>query len=69
MADEADRGNDTAELHLQVALYNHRAARPRPTGICPNCLEVPPPGNTYCDGFCQEDHEKRQRAHSQRPIE
>jgi hypothetical protein len=71
MSDEADKGNDTAELFLDVALKNQKAAPrlPKLTGRCLNCREQVDPWSHFCDVDCGADWEKRQsRATVNRPV-
>lgn len=64
MADEADKGNDTADLTL-AGYINAVRARSHltmtPTGACYNCEEPVAPGRLFCDAACREDYDYRQR--------
>lgn len=58
MADEADRGNDTAELLLQVALRNtQRAGTPTAgLGFCLNCQCEVEGDARWCGVECRDDY-------------
>ena len=58
MADEADRGNETAELFHKLAL----AAMPKPVaihgiGMCLNCGDELEGEARWCDAECRDDWE------------
>lgn len=59
MADEADRGNDTAELFLQAALLNRKGPTlPHGIGICFNCAAAVEGDARWCDAECRQDWEQ-----------
>lgn len=55
MADEADRANDLAELHLRNML-NRRVHVDKNSGFCLNCGETS--RGAYCCTEFREDHER-----------
>lgn len=59
MPEIIDQANELVELTIQNALAN-RPAPPVFTGKCRNCGENIKAGN-YCDKYCREDYEKRER--------
>ena len=64
MADEADRGNDAADLFLATAL----AALPKQSaiqgiGICLNCGAELQGDARWCDADCRDDWER----HAKKP--
>ena len=64
MADEIDRGNETADKTLAgyIAAVRARAnLTMQPTGTCYNCEEPVAPGRLFCDASCREDYDYRQR--------
>lgn len=62
MPDEADRGNDTAELFLKAALQNvKRPMAACGAGFCINCGEDLGGDERWCDKDCMADWEARQR--------
>ena len=58
MADEADRGNDTADLLLQVALRNAQRTGTPTTGIgmCLNCQVEVEGDARWCGSECRDDY-------------
>lgn len=54
--DEADRGNDAAELFAENA---SKVRKPTllACGACWNCDMVLPEGKLFCDSTCREDYE------------
>lgn len=69
MSDEADKGNDTAELFLDVALRNQKVSPrlPKLTGRCLNCDDQVDPWSHFCDVECGQDFEKRQALRAANP--
>jgi len=71
MADEADSGNDTAELFLQAALRNSKANAIMPSsglGFCLNCedeikpIPADPEGaRRWCCAACRDDWSSAQK--------
>lgn len=62
MADEADRGNEAAELFLDAAMKNRKqAVIPAGIGMCLNCGEDVEGENRWCDNDCRQDWEKRNK--------
>ena len=64
MADEIDRGNETADMTLAgyIAAVRARAhLTMAPTGSCHNCDEPVNPGRLFCDAECREDYDYRQK--------
>jgi hypothetical protein len=59
MPDEIDRGNDTAELFLDLSLSTKKPAGPAPTGCCLNCDEPLALGERWCDVYCRDDWVRR----------
>ena len=69
MADEADRGNDTADFLFDVARKNV----PVPStvhgiGMCLNCASPIEGDGRWCDGDCREDFEREERRRRQRAL-
>jgi predicted nucleic acid-binding Zn ribbon protein len=64
MADEADRGNDAAELFLDVALRNTGRPLQAVVGIgqCLNCAEPIDGDGRWCDAECRDEHQAVERA-------
>ena len=66
MADSADRAADDMEvIHtaaIEVARRTVKAPTRTQTGKCHWCHDPVAPGQVFCDEFCLEDHNKRQRA-------
>lgn len=68
MADHAD--NAVADMEvitksaIQAARQPVKAPTRTPTGKCHWCDDPVGPGLVFCDEFCLEDHNKRQRAAS-----
>ena len=66
MADDAD--NAVVDMEVITAAAIEAARRPAsapartPTGKCHWCDDPVNPGQVFCDEFCLEDHNKRQRA-------
>lgn len=66
--DEADIGNDKAELFLAASINNVLTAKPTgpevTAGACNNCGEPFGEGDDriYCDADCRDDHAKRHAA-------
>jgi len=61
LADEADRGNDTAELYLAAALRKVKApAAITGAGLCFNCGADIEGDARWCDIDCRADYEKRE---------
>lgn len=62
MANEADLGNEAADLFLQAAHEEHKRRQSRYyyTGLCWNCSEQLEAGAFCPGGECQEDYEKRE---------
>jgi hypothetical protein len=57
MADEADRGNDAAELFLKIARDNVPAAVPAEgIGICINCGVDVEGDRRWCGVECRDDY-------------
>lgn len=62
MADEADRGNDTAELFLGAALKNvPPPGIPAGFGMCLNCDAELQGDARWCDVACRDDWQRAQR--------
>ena len=59
MPDDLDRASDYEERMRAHALAKRKPAL-KPCGHCYNCGEQIKFG-VFCDAFCQEDHEKRER--------
>ena len=57
-----DVATEIEELHRNTALAFRKPVLPA-CGICYNCQESISANACYCDEFCREDHEKRQKAH------
>lgn len=61
MSDEADRGNDTAEFFLDLAL---KGRTPAPVlkgiGMCLNCTAEVEGDARWCDKDCRADWERAQ---------
>lgn len=68
MADSAD--NAVEDMEVMTAAAIEAARRPvnaptrTPTGKCHWCNDPVDPGQVFCDEFCEEDQNKRQRAAS-----
>lgn len=61
MADEADQGNEIAELYLQQALTHRPRETALPTtGFCHNCGD-PAENAAFCCVECRDDWDKRKR--------
>lgn len=60
MADEADRGNDAAELFLNVAIKNSGRPLQQAVGIgmCLNCGAAIEGDGRWCDTDCRDDWEQ-----------
>lgn len=64
MADEADKGNEAAELFLAVALTKRQSAViPAGVGFCLNCSAAVEGDRRWCDDECKEDHQRYGRGH------
>lgn len=67
---EKDDNHDWAneQLLIQEGLHKVKSLQNklRPIGICHQCSEAVGTGQVFCDEFCSEDYEKRQRAEKQR---
>lgn len=60
MSDEADRGNETAEVFLDAALSKRVPEGPRPDGRCHNCgAYLRLNGARWCNAECRDDWERR----------
>lgn len=64
-ADPSDLASDLEERERSAMRWARKPVLPR-TGACLNCEEKLPPslvslGAAYCDEFCRQDHEARQR--------
>ena len=57
--DDMDRASEYEERMRQDALTK-RKPEPKPCGFCLNCGEHIKFGS-FCDGYCAEDWQKRQR--------
>lgn len=60
MADAMDRADIDNEVYFKAALANRRPELPF-TGRCHNCDEPVEEPNKFCDRYCREDLEKRDR--------
>jgi len=61
MSDEADVGNDNAELFLAAALANRKRMYLQACGHCYYCDETVQRGALFCSSECRDDHQKEQR--------
>lgn len=65
MADEADKGNEAAELFLKSALYQRkRKTVPihiKGIGICLYCLEEVEGDRRWCNAECRDEWEKENK--------
>ena len=62
MSDEADKGNDTAEVFLAAALQNRKPVlKMHGIGMCLNCGAGVSGENRWCDKDCMKDWEDAQR--------
>jgi len=55
-----DIATEQEERHRAAALAYRKPVR-KVSGICLNCEEPVAADACYCDEFCREDHEKRER--------
>jgi len=69
MADEIDRGNEAAELFLDVALKNKKPEGPSfNVEHCYYCLEPTAYGQRWCDSDCRDDFFKLSAREQSRNI-
>lgn len=62
MADEIDKGNETAEQTLRLQIAQARLVRSLlPVGRCYNCDESVDHNRLFCDADCREDYDYRKR--------
>lgn len=63
MADEIDKANETAELHLAVALRNYKQSPIIATSVghCLHCGKDMPPPRRWCDAICRDLWQDRYR--------
>lgn len=61
MSDIIDQGNENAELFLQSALSNRRAASLAPVGHCYYCDETVQRGVLFCSADCRDDWQREDR--------
>lgn len=61
MADEIDKANELADLHLEAAIYNAQrvTGNERLTGFCRWCGELT--AGAFCSAPCRDDHTKQER--------
>lgn len=62
MTDEIDRANDHAQTMLEAEIKQQRIAPPTiaATGNC-LCCDEPTAEKRWCDAFCRDDWQKRER--------
>lgn len=59
MSDEADKGNDTADLFLKADLSHLKPVPPaHGIGMCMNCGAAVSGDKRWCDVECREDWER-----------
>lgn len=60
MSDIVDRGNEAADLFLDVALRNRQRDVKTPTaiGLCLNCGESTEGERRWCDAECRDEWER-----------
>lgn len=63
MADDIDKANDCAQQFLDQALTAARRHEPAliPVGFCYNCNEPVAKAALFCDRYCRDDYERRER--------
>lgn len=62
--DIVDKSFDSEQDYIRSCVQKSRKKENKliPTGYCYNCNEKIPSGKLYCDSFCKDDHEDRQRS-------
>lgn len=62
MADIADQADEQNERAREAGIKNNRKrSGPPACGYCYNCGETLTGGLRWCDGFCRDDWEARQK--------
>jgi len=61
MSNEADQGNETAELFLAAALTGRKRMHLSPCGHCYYCDETVQRGVLFCSPECSADWEAEQK--------